>query len=89
MTSDVPKKIGFYSLQADGMRKVAVYSRTDDGITLDILDDRWERMARDYLTDGILHQRLGAVVTADHPDLFMEALLEPRNMTYYDFRPEP
>ncbi|MFB9659198.1 hypothetical protein ACFQS3_13985 [Glycomyces mayteni] len=89
MTSSIPDKVGFYALQADGMRKVAVYDRTADGITLTVLDDRWARMARGYLTDGILLQRLGAMVTPDHPDLFIEALLEPRNMTYYDFRPEP
>ncbi|MEU5877677.1 hypothetical protein [Spirillospora sp. NPDC047279] len=89
MTSGIPRKIGFYALQAEGMRKVAVYHWTDEGIALEILDERWERMAREYYSEGILLHRIGAMVTAEHPDLFMEALTEPRNMTYYDFRPEP
>lgn len=88
MTIDIPRKIGFYALQADGMRKVAVYDWTDEGIALEILDERWERMARKYYSEGILLHRIGAMVTAEHPELFMEALLEPRNMSYYDFRRE-
>jgi hypothetical protein len=86
--SGIPRKIGFYALQPGGMRKVAEYVRTDEGVALQILDGKYERMARGYLTEGIQLQRIGKTVTAEYPELFMEALVEPRNMSYYDFRPE-
>jgi hypothetical protein len=86
--SGIPRKIGFYALQPGGMRKVAEYAWTDAGVGIEVLDEKYERMARGYFTEGILLQRIGKLVTAEHPELFMEALVEPRNMSYYDFRPE-
>ncbi|MEU6858013.1 hypothetical protein AB0B28_03930 [Glycomyces sp. NPDC046736] len=89
MVDEVPEGMGFYALTETGMTKVAVFRRGGDGVTLEILDERWESMARKYYTEGILSYRLGAVVTPAHPERFMEALTEPRNMTYYAFRREP
>ncbi|THV41301.1 hypothetical protein [Glycomyces buryatensis] len=83
-----PRAMGFYALTEKRMVKAAVFLRGDEGVTLEVLDERWESLARKYFTEGILSYRLGVIVTPAQPAEFMAALTEPRNMTYYAFRRE-
>lgn len=80
--------MGFYMLIDKEMQKVAVFRWTEEGVTLEVLKEGGGPMAREYFTEGILSYRLGEFVTPSQPEEFMEALTEPRNMSYYAFRRE-
>lgn len=95
MSVEVPRKVGFYCLTSAGMLKVAVFQWTDsEGVRLDVLDASLEikaGLARRRYSEGVYLNRVGRVVTPDEPSNFMEALVDPLNLTnmsYYNFRRE-
>lgn len=94
----VPSAVALYALTRDGSMAAARFRwERRTGVTLEVLDERWEEVARALFRDG-LTLATGRRVTAAEGGAFMRGLLQPGRMTYYHFvdesmerrpRPEP
>jgi hypothetical protein len=59
-----------------------------DGVTLELLDAEWSRVARGYFERGVELLGERRMVLPSEGPLFMRALLQPFRMTYYTLRDE-
>lgn len=88
-TTYTPTRVALYANATDPPRRVAVYRWSPDGgVTMELLDEEWSKVAKQYFERGVdlpmerrlVHPREGA--------LFMRALLQPFRMTYYSLHDE-
>lgn len=86
MDSTTPTRVVLYA-HASGTPVPAaefVY-RGDQGVRLHVLDEVWSAVARDFFEHGVPSLAQDRQVLAAEGGAFMEALLEPRSMSYYSF----
>jgi hypothetical protein len=57
----------------------------DQGVRMRVLDEVWSAVARDFFEHGVPSLAQDRQVLAAEGGAFMEALLEPRSMSYYSF----
>lgn len=89
MTGPTPTRVSLYAYAASDEHPVAEFRWSPaSGVTLNVLNPDWSRLAEDYFTRGVPLDREQRVVPAAEGETFMRALLEPRQMTYYGFRDE-
>lgn len=85
MTRDTtPTLVTLYRVTRDGMAAIARFRWSKDtGVSLDVIDETWGRLARRYYDDGLPLDRGHVVVQPREGERFMRALLEPRLSSYY------
>jgi hypothetical protein len=89
MTDPVPSRVALYANNTGEPRRVAYFHWSpDDGVRLELLDQEWSRVAKQYYERGVeLPAERRMVLPAEGP-VFMRALLQPFRMSYYSLRDE-
>jgi hypothetical protein len=89
----VPTRVALYSHASGEPRRIAEFRwNPEAGVTLDILDPQWSRLARQYYEHGVELGPEARMVLPSEGPTFMRALLQPFRMSYYslvDESPKP
>jgi hypothetical protein len=83
-----PTQVALYANATDPPRRVAVYRLTPAGVTMELLDEEWSQVARQYYERGVDLPRERRLVQPSEGPVFMRALLQPFRMSYYTLRDE-
>jgi len=88
-STTTPTQVALWANATDPPRRVAVYRWSPaDGVTMELLDEEWSKVAKQYFERGVDLPRERRLVHPSEGPLFMRALLQPFRMTYYTLRDE-
>ncbi|MEA2618900.1 MAG: hypothetical protein QOE72_4683 [Chloroflexota bacterium] len=86
-TEYTPSVVSLYAVAPASRTRAArfTYDATS-GVQLELLDPDWGDLAQTYFEEGVpLDREQRSVLPGAEPALFMRALLQPVNMSYYYF----
>ncbi|HEY0451514.1 endonuclease V [Actinophytocola sp.] len=84
-----PSRVALFGHATGTARRIAVFCwNPADGVTLELLDPEWSRVATGYFEHGVEHYRQRRMVTPREGPVFMRALLQPFRMSYYHLADE-
>jgi hypothetical protein len=83
---EAPTLVTLYALRTEGWVVAARFSWAPGlGVSLEVVDPRWEDVARSLYEGGAPNRLEGRAISPDEGALFMRALLQPMNASYYRF----
>lgn len=86
MTDETPRLVALYTWGETDRKRIAEFRwGPEDGVTLTLLDPNRKALAQEYYDHGIVLEPEARLVTREDGPAFMQALLQPLNMSYYAF----
>ena len=83
MTARVPTKVVLYDYASGSQRPAAEFHWSEeDGVTLQIIEPDWGKLAQRYFTEGVYLSAEQRVVLPSDGEAFMRALVQPTRSTY-------